>query len=158
MRFGNNRSKIYVLLCWDYKSYCWLNCLYSSVVSKGPECFPQHSHQTLAERQVPVLHACADIYICRQGWRMFESSRSRRGIPRWIYHVSQLLHHTLHHLRLVLEQLRWELLIQPSLTVTHRSTVKHIVVGTLLKVSEILFMVYNVFATLNWAHNSEYSY
>lgn len=128
IRFGNNRRKIYVFLCWDYKPYCWLNCLCSSVVSKAPECFRQHSTHnrlTLAERQVPVLHACVDIYICRQGWRISEGSRSRRrGIPRWIYHVSQLLHHTLHHLRPVLEQLRWELLIQPSLAVTHRSTAK----------------------------------
>lgn len=44
------------------------------------------------------------------------------GIPRWVYHVSQLLHHTLHHLRPVLQQLRGELLVQPSLRVTHRNT------------------------------------
>lgn len=39
----------------------------------------------------------------------------RGGIPLWIYHVSQLLHHTLHHLRFVLQQLRRELLVQPCL-------------------------------------------
>lgn len=39
----------------------------------------------------------------------------RGGIPLWIYHVSQLLHHTLHHLRFVLQQLRRELLVEPCL-------------------------------------------
>lgn len=44
-----------------------------------------------------------------------------------MYHVSQLLHHTLHHLRLVLQQLRGELLIQPSLRGTENTTVKLVV-------------------------------
>lgn len=38
------------------------------------------------------------------------------------YHVSQLLHHTLHHLRPVLQQLRGEFLIEPGLRHKHKHT------------------------------------
>lgn len=39
------------------------------------------------------------------------------------YHVSELLHHTLHHLRPVLQQLRGEFLIEPGLR--HKQTHTH---------------------------------
>lgn len=56
--------------------------------------------------------ACWHLLLWAES-RMFLNMRG--GIPLWIYHVSQLLHHTLHHLRFVLQQLRRELLVQPCL-------------------------------------------
>lgn len=62
-------------------------------------------------------------------------SSSTGGIPLWIYHVSQLLHHTLHHLRFVLQQLRRELFVQPSLE-EEKTPVTPKALNTLLSLSK----------------------
>lgn len=113
------------------------SCIFKGV--EEPESFFQHCNRIKYQFQAWITPSCDIWNVGTRHKNISEhTSSTAAGIPRWIYHVSQLLHHTLHHLRLILQQLRWKLLIQPSLVITESNTT----VGILVTVYQVAIRVW----------------
>lgn len=109
--------------------YSWVTAWYDSFHwRRGPEHFFHHCSWISHENRGCCCCCCFVTFRnvgSQTPERVWTYSKHHpqveEAFPCWIYHVSQLLHHTLHHLWLVLQQLRWELLVEPSLRGTERT-------------------------------------